>query len=113
MAYKVGFILSLLLVVELFILAGDVFSAQVIYTNLDAVSITAGDIISSKGEITEELKTYVRNQTGGEITSVGNDAPLFGSVYTFKISKEFSPMNRFTSKTEIAVVRSVVIGYYN
>ena len=113
MAYKVGFILSLLLVVELFILAGDVFSAQVIYTNLDAVSITAGDIISSKAEITDELRNYVRNQTGGEITPLGDETPLFGSVYTFKISKEFSPMNKFTGKTELAVVRSVVIGYYN
>ena len=113
MASKIGFILSLLLVIELFVLAGDVFTAQIIYTNLDAVSITSGNIISSKVEITDDLKNYVRNQTGGEITAVGNDAPLFGSVYTFKISKEFSPMNRFTSKTEIAVVRSVVIGYYN
>ena len=113
MASKVGFILSLLLVIELFVLAGDVFTAQIIYTNLDAISVTAGEIISSKGEISNELKSYVREQTGGEITAVSNEAPMFGSVYTFKITKEFSPMNRFTSKTEIAVVRSVVIGYYN
>ena len=113
MAYKVGFILSLLLVVELFILAGDVFTAQIIYTNLDAVSITAGNIISSKGQITDELKRYVKEQTGGEISAVGDEAPLFGSVYTFKITKEFNPMNKFTSATEISVVRSVVIGYYN
>ena len=113
MGSKVGFLLSLLLVVELFVLAGDVFSAQIIYTNLDAVSITAGNVISTKGEITDELRNYVKSETGGEITPVGNDTPMFGSVYTFKISKEFNPMNRFTSKTEIAVVRSVVIGYYN
>ena len=113
MASKIGFILSLLLVIELFVLAGDIFSAQIIYTNLDAVSVTAGNIISTKGEITDDLRNYVRNETGGEITAVGDEAPLFGSVYTFKISKEFSPMNKFTSKTEIAVVRSVVIGYYN
>ncbi len=113
MASKVGFILSLLLVVELFVLAGDVFTAQIIYTNLDAVSITAGNIISTKGEITDELKNYVRSETGGEISSVGNESPMFGSVYTFRITKEFNPMNRFTSKTEIAVTRSVVIGYYN
>ena len=113
MASKVGFILSLLLVIELFVLAGDVFTAQIIYTNLDAISVTAGEIISSKGEISNELKNYVREQTGGEISAVTNEAPMFGSVYTFKITKEFDPMNRFTSKTEIAVVRSVVIGYYN
>ena len=113
MGYKIGFVLSLLLVVELFVLAGDIFSAQIIYTNLDAVSVTAGNVISSKGEITESLKTYVRNETGGEISAVGDETPLFGSIYTFKITKEFKPMNKFTSKSEISVVRSVVIGYYN
>lgn len=113
MGYKIGFILSLLLVVELFILAGDVFSSQVIYTNLDAISITAGNIISSKGGITDEVRTFVWNNTGGEITAVGDEAPLFGSIYTFKISKQYKPMNSFAKETEISVVRSVIIGYYN
>jgi len=111
--YKVGFVLSLLLVVELFVLAGDILTAQMIYTNLDAVSITAGNIISTKGEITEELKTYVRNETGGEISAIGDETPLFGSVYTFKIAKPYKPMNGFTGESDIVVVRSVVIGYYN
>lgn len=113
MGYKFGFILSLLLVVELFILAGDLFSSQIIYTNLDAVSITAGNIISSKGGITDEVRNYVINNTGGEIIAVGDEAPLFGSIYTFKISKMFKPMNSFLGETEISVVRSVIIGYYN
>ena len=113
MAYKVGFLLSLLLVVELFILAADVFSSQVIYTNLDAISITAGNIISSKGGITDEVRTLVRNNTGGEIEAVGDETPLFGSVYTFKIYKNYKPMNFFTQQSEISVVRSVIIGYCN
>lgn len=113
MGYKVGFILSLLLVVELFVLAADVFSAQIIYTNLDAISLTAGNIISSKGEITEDLREYVKSQTGGEITAVGDETPLFGSIFTFQISKKYSPINQFTSSSYITVVRSVVIGYYN
>lgn len=113
MGYKVGFLLSLLLVVELFVLAGDILSAQIIYTNLDAMSITAGNIISTKGEITEELKSYVRSETGGEISAVGDETPLFGSVYTFQISKDYKPMNGFTKQSQIVVVRSVIIGYYN
>ena len=113
MGYKVGFVLSLLLVVELFVLAGDVFTAQAIYTNLDAISVTAGNIISSKGEITDDLRLYVKDQTGGDITAVGDETPLYGSIYTFKISKTFNPMSKFNSATEISVVRSVVIGYYN
>ena len=113
MASKVGFILSLLLIIELFVLAGDIFTAQIIYTNLDAVSVTAGEIISSKGEITQDLRNYVLTQTGGEIYAVGEETPLFGSIYTFKITKEFRPMNGFTGQREISVTRSVIIGYYN
>lgn len=113
MGYKLGFLLSLVMVVELLILAGDIFSTQVIYTNLDAVSITAGNIISSKGGITNEVITYVRDNTGGEITAVGDEAPLFGSIYTFKISKKYESMNFFKGESEISVVRSVIIGYYN
>ena len=113
MAYKVGFILSLLLVIQLFVLAGDIFSAQITYTNLDAVSITAGNIISSKGEISDELKSYVKNLTGGEISAVGDENPMFGSIFTFKIAKEFKPMNKISGTKEISVIRSVVIGYIN
>ena len=113
MGYKIGFILSLLLLVELFIFAGDIFSSQVIYTNLDAVSITAGNIISSKGGITDEVRTFVMTNTGGEIEAVGDETPLFGSIFTYRISKNYKPMNFLTGDSEISVVRSVVIGYYN
>ena len=113
MGYKVGFVLSLLLVVELFVLAADILSAQIIYTNLDAVSVTAGQIISSKGEISEELKEYVRDQTGGEISPVGEELPLFGSIYTFQIVRDYKPINWFVKESQIVVVRSVIIGYYN
>ena len=113
MGYKVGFLLSLLLVIQLFVLAGDIFTAQITYTNLDAVSITAGNVISSKGLITDELKSYVKEQTGGEIEAVGDETPMFGSIFTFKVSREYCPMNKFITQNEISVVRSVVIGYYN
>lgn len=113
MGYKLSFILSLLLVVELFILAGDIFSSQIIYTNLDAASITAGNMISSKGGITDDVISFVKNNTGGEIAAVGDDSPLFGSIYTFKISKSYQSLNFFSGESEISVVRSVIIGYYN
>ena len=113
MGYKVGFLLSLLLVVELFVLAGDIFTAQTIYTNLDAASVVAGNVISSSGGITENLRNYIREETGGEISPLGDETPQFGSIYTYQITKEFEPMNRFTKKSNITVVRSVIIGYYN
>lgn len=113
MSYKVGFLLSLLFIVQIFVFAADIISAQIIYTNLDAVSVTAGNIISSKGGITNEVRTLVTEQAGATIVALGDETPLFGSIFEYKISKPYSPYFFASQTKEIAVVRSVVIGYYN
>ena len=113
MSYKLGFILSLLFVVELFLLAGDLFTSQIIYTNLDAASVIAGNVISSKGGITSEVVRYVEETTGGAIEAMSNETPRFGDVYEFKLSKSYKPLSGFGHVRTVSVVRGVVIGYYN
>jgi len=113
MSYKVGLLLSMLFIIQIFVFAADLMSAQIIYTNLDAVSVTAGNIISSKGGITEDVRTLVAEQAGATIVALGDETPLFGSIYEYKISKPYSPVFFASTNREIAVVRSVVIGYYN
>lgn len=113
MSYKLGFILSLVFVVELFLLASDLFSSQMIYTNLDAASVVVGNVISSKGGITEEVVSYIEDTTGGYIVSITETTPKFGDIFTYKVAKNFKPSNIFGKQYEIAVVRGVVIGYYN
>lgn len=113
MAYKIGFLLSLIFIVELFMLAGDLIAMQSIYTNLDAVSVTAGQIISVKGGITQEVIDLVERETQGTITAVGDSSPMFGSSFEYKITKYFDPSILSNKHMEIAVKRSVVIGYYN
>lgn len=113
MSYKVGFLLSMLFIVQIFVFAADFMSAQIIYTNLDAVSVTAGNIISSKGGITDDVRNLVIEQAGATIVALGDESPLFGSIFEYKISKQFQPVFFASETKEIAVVRSVVIGYYN
>lgn len=113
MAYKVGFLLSLIFVVQLFIFSGDLLAVQVIYTNLDAVSVTAGNIISRKGGITQDVIDLVYEEAGATITSVGDNTPMFGSIFEYRISKTYDPYLISNDEMEIAVQRSVVIGYQN
>jgi len=113
MAYKLGFLLSLIFIVQLFLIAGDLLAVQAIYTNLDAVSVTAGQIISIKGGITTEVVALVERETQGTITAIGDNVPMFGSPFEYKISKTYNPSILSTKEMEIAVKRSVVIGYYN
>ena len=112
MAYKMGFLLSLIFIVQLFVLAGDLMAVQVIYTNLDAISVTAGEIISRKGGITQEVIDLVEQEAGATITAVGDNTPLFGSAFRYRIAKEYDPFLLSSDNFEIAVTRSVVIGYY-
>ena len=84
-----------------------------IYTNLDAASVTAGSIISSKGGITDEVVRYIEDTTGGHIEPVSNETPRFGDVYTYRIYKTFNPMTVLSEEHMISITRGVVIGYYN
>ena len=73
MGSKLGFILSLLFLVQLFAMVGDLMSIQFIYTNLDAVSVTAGYLISTKGQITNEVIELVKNEANATIEQIGDN----------------------------------------
>ena len=112
MAYKIGLIISMIFLATLFVFTGDLLSIQVIYTNLDAVSVTAGNLISSRGGLDEEIANLVFAQCGGTIEAVGDETPLMGSIYEFRIYREFTPWVMSNEPMEISVTRSIVIGYY-
>ena len=113
MGYKLGLLLSMLFLAQLFVLTGDIISIQVIYTNLDAVSVVAGNLISSRGKIDAYIEGLVSDQTGGYIEAVGDEAPRFGSVYEFRLIREYTPWVMSNEPIEITIKRSVVIGYYS
>ncbi len=112
MAYKIGLILSMLFIAQLFVFAGDLTSIQIIYTNLDAVSVVAGNLISSRGGLDDEIVNLVYEQSGGSIEAIGDETPMLGSIYEYKISREFTPWVISNNPMVISVTRSVVIGYY-
>ncbi len=112
MGSKIGFILSLLFVVQLFAIGGDMMSIQFIYTNLDALSITVGNIISKSGGINDEVINLVKEENAS-IEPIGDVSPLIGSVYKYKIFKDYDALIIDNKTMEIAVCRSVIIGYYS
>ena len=104
-------ILSMLFLAQLFVFTGDLMSIQIIYTNLDAVSVTAGNLISARGGIDDEIRNLVYEQSGGQIVALGDETPILGAVYEYKISREYSPWVMSNNPMEITVYRSVIIGY--
>ena len=103
MAYKLGLILSMLFIAMLFVFAGDLTSIQIIYTNLDAVSVVAGNLISSRGGLDDEIVNLVYEQSGGNIEAIGDETPMLGSIYEYKISREYTPWVMSNKPMEISV----------
>ena len=113
MGYKLGFILSLVFVVQMFVIVGDLMAVQFIYTNLDALSVTVGQVISQKGEITDDVVRLLENEANAKIEPVGDVTPMFGSLYEYKIYTSYDPYIIKNEPMEISIIRSVVIGYYS
>ncbi|HBF68318.1 MAG TPA: hypothetical protein DDW20_03240 [Firmicutes bacterium] len=112
MGSKIGFILSLLFVAQLFAIGGDMMSIQFIYTNLDALSITVGNLISKSGGINDEIINLVKEENAS-IEPIGETSPLIGSVYKYKVFMNYDALIIDDKVMEIAVCRSVLIGYYS
>lgn len=113
MGSKLAFILSLFFVAIIFALLGDVITIQFIYTNLDAVSATAGYIIAKEGRITDEVILLVEKEAGAFIEACDDSLPLYGSVYEFIVYRPYDPLFISDETIKITVTRSVIIGYYN
>lgn len=113
MGSKLGFILSLLFLVPLFGFVGDLIGIQFTYTNLDAVSVSVGYLISQKGYITDEAIELVRRESGGEIEQIGDTPAILGELFEYRIFKPFDTLIISSDVIEVAVTRSVVIGFYN
>ena len=50
---------------------------------------------------------------GAYIVEIGNSKPQIGELVKYKIYKQYKPLILANDLMEIAVVRSVMVGYFN
>jgi len=113
MGSKLGLVLSLLFIAQLFAIAADIIGVQFVYTNLDAVSVSVGYLISQKGEITQEVIDLVHDEAKAEIVEIGESTRRLGDVFQYSIYKDYDAFYINQGRMRVAVNRSVVIGYIN
>jgi len=111
MGSSLGFLLSLFFVVAIVAYSGDLCALQIIYANLDSVSISAGHQISLAGSITEEIKDYVFATAKAYIVQTDDSAPKIGDSLSFEVYREYQPLIIKDTSMHISVYRSVIIGY--
>jgi hypothetical protein len=110
---KIGLILSFLFVISVFFLGADLINTQIIYTNLDAVAMTAGHLIVENGGINEEISFFVERYANATITCTNNCTPRFGDTYIYTVATSYQPVIMSSEPLVISITRGVVIGFYN
>lgn len=113
MSYKMGFILSLIFVIQIFLLGSDILCVQVIYSELDAVALSAQYMIANDAGLTAATAEFVESTIGGTITCTANCSPRFGDALVFEIAVTYDPLIMASEPMTLVVQRSAVIGYYN
>jgi hypothetical protein len=100
-------------VINVFLLGSDLVNVQIIYANLDAVAMTAGQLIVESGGITPEISNFVNEHADATIICTNNCTPRFGDTYIYDVTTSYEPIIMSAEPLDITITRSVVIGYYH
>ncbi len=112
MGSKIGFILSLFMVVITMMCMGDLNNVSTIKSSLDALSVTVAESISLHGYVSPELERFMdKNQTTYILSTT--QAPAYGDTVEFMLFRPYKAMVISKSVLSISVRRTAIVGYLN
>ena len=111
MANKWSFLLSLIFVIQLLLMTGDLATVQVYQTQMQAFATTVGQRISLEGGMTPAVMNWA-NATGYTLECLQQCQPQFGDTLTYQVSRSFDPLIISDTPLTLRIVRHAVIGMY-
>ena len=111
MSYNIGLMLSLVYMISILLLGGDVYCLTSIRNNLDAIALTVSYRISLEGRLSDSTVSLVESE-GAFIRDLTHYTPPIGGTLIFEVYKEYEPLVIGKSAMEIVVRRTAVVGFY-
>ncbi len=111
MASKLGFILSLIFVIQLLLMTGDIAIIQAKQTQLQAFATTIGQRISLEGGLHQTMVDWATDE-GFSLVCLRNCQPQFGDTLTYQLETGFTPLIISNNPMSLRIVRHAVIGIY-
>jgi hypothetical protein len=111
MAYKWSFLLSLIFVIQLLLMTGDIAIIQMKQTQLQAFATTIGQRISREGRMDTSLVTWAA-EAGYDLDCLVNCQPQFGDTMTYQLQVMYVPLIISNQTMTLTVIRHAVIGTY-
>ncbi len=111
MAYKLGLMLSLVFVMSVMLLGGDIIGVSSIHSSLDALALIVARAIGKEGTISSNTYQTVKSHDA-YISYNATASFALGETMTFTLYKYYTPMVLSKERLRITVRRSVIVGYY-
>ncbi len=111
MASKWGMILSLILVIQLLLITGDIAIIQARHSHLQSFATTMAQRISLEGGLFPSHQTWASTE-GLTLTCMAYCQPQFGDTLSFKLETIVNPLILSNDPITMAIVRHSVIGIY-
>ena len=112
MSYKLGLLLSMVMIVCFFLLGGDMLCLSSAFANLDSASVTIGYSIAKSGRVDDDFLDALEDKYKVTFLSVSPINPIKGDIVDFVVSRKYNPLIMSSSPITIKSSRSTVIGYY-
>lgn|SRR5574344_1453857 len=111
MGYKLGLILSLVFIVQIFIFCTDIIAVQYMYSSLDALSLEVGKLITYKGRLTDDIRVYAQGKMDCEVMCVSACNPSAGDILTYTLTCQYTPIVMSKTPWNIKITRGALIGF--
>lgn len=115
MGKRIILMFSMLVASLAVLLSSDLVATEIIYSELDSMSVTVGYYISKSGGVTDSIRTYVKKEINADIYCAMDDCSAVqkGDTFFYAIEKPYTPIIFRKSGNKIVLKRSVVIGLYS
>ena len=112
MASKLGFMLSSIFFVFIFLISGDMLCVSQIKSGLDSLAVTVSYRIAKEGRLSDSTQKLISDY-GATIKSTNTASPAIGETYTFSLKKEYTPLILSKNTMAITVTHSAIVGFYD
>ncbi len=111
MAYKLGLMLSIVFVMSVMLLGGDIIGISSIHSSLDALALVVARSIGKEGKVSSSTYQLVKSH-GAKILYDTLKTPAVGEKLTFTLYKNYQTFVISKDPLKITVKRTVIVGYY-
>ena len=111
MAYKLGLMLSMVFLMSVMLLGGDIIAVSSIHSSLDALALVVARGIGQEGYVSEATEALLEEHRV-DLKYQESHFPALGETLTFTLARLYSSLVISKDAMVISVKRTAIVGYY-